>query len=226
MDVGIRERRRLRHGKTEAHTLVRPFFDMIERIITSMDTEAIDRCYELNRKNWNERARIHEKSRFYDLAGLRKGRVSLLPIELAELGNVSGKSLLHLQCHIGADTLSWAMLGADVTGVDLSDDSIEIAQGLTRDLAINATYIRSNVYDLPDVLDEKFDVVFASYGALCWLHDIPRWRTPLRRRRTAISARSPIPISRTTSRVITSHHRVTQAMTNPQFTAIINGHTA
>ncbi len=128
-----------------------------------------------NRENWNELVAIHEKSKFYDLAGFRSGKSSLKSVELEELGDVSGKSLLHLQCHFGLDTLSWARVGAMVTGVDFSDKAIALANSLSKQLEIEATFVCSDVYDLPEVLSDKFDIVFASYGVLCWLPDIRRW---------------------------------------------------
>jgi ubiquinone/menaquinone biosynthesis C-methylase UbiE len=131
--------------------------------------------YETNRKNWNERTPIHARSRFYDLDGFRAGRNALLPIELAEVGDVREKSLLHLQCHIGDDTLSWARLGARVTGVDFSEEALAVACGLRDELGLEARFIHTNIYDLPEVLNEQFDIVFSSYGVLCWLHDIPQW---------------------------------------------------
>jgi SAM-dependent methyltransferase len=131
--------------------------------------------YATNRQNWNEVTPIHAASRSYDLDGFRAGRNALRPIERAEVGDVAGKSLLHLQCHLGDDTLSWARLGARVTGVDFSDEALAVACGLRDELGIDARFIQANIYDLPKVLDEKFDIVFATYGVLCWLHDIPRW---------------------------------------------------
>ena len=131
--------------------------------------------YDTNRQNWNERTPIHVRSRSYDLDGFRAGRNNITPIERAEVGDVSGKSLLHLQCHIGVDTLSWARLGARVTGVDFSEKAIAVARGLSDELGLPARFIHTNVYDLPEVLSDHFDIVFASYGVLCWLHDIPRW---------------------------------------------------
>jgi len=131
--------------------------------------------YETNRQNWNERTRIHACSRAYDLAGFRAGRNALRPIERQEVGEVAGKSLLHLQCHLGTDTLSWARLGARVTGVDFAEEAIAVAQGLNTDLGLDARFIQVNLYDLPAQLTEQFDIVFTSYGVLCWLHDIPRW---------------------------------------------------
>ncbi len=118
---------------------------------------------------------IHEKSKFYDVPGFKAGKSSLKSVELTELGNVSGKTLLHLQCHFGLDTLSWARLGATVTGVDFSDKAIELAQRLGHELSIESTFIRSDVYELPDILSEEFDIVFTSYGVLCWLPDVTEW---------------------------------------------------
>lgn len=131
--------------------------------------------YDTNRRNWNERTPIHARSLSYDLDGFRAGRNSLLPIERVEVGEVNGKSLLHLQCHLGTDTLSWAQLGALVTGVDFSEEALTVARSLNIDLALNARFLQSNIYDLPKVLDAQFDIVYTSYGVLCWLHDIPRW---------------------------------------------------
>ncbi len=88
---------------------------------------------------------------------------------------MDGKSLLHLQCHMGFDTLSWARLGARATGVDLADDAIEVASSLASELGIPARFIAADVYDLGEILDEKFDVVFTSYGVLWWLGDLDEW---------------------------------------------------
>ncbi len=129
-----------------------------------------------NRDLWNELTTIHAQSEFYDVEGFKNGRSSMLyPIELEEMGDVNGKSLLHLQCHFGMDTLSWARLGAKVTGVDFSDKSIELARSLSKELRIEADFICSDIYKLPDVMDEKFDIVYTSAGVLCWLPDLKRW---------------------------------------------------
>src|SRR5215472_4698405 len=110
-----------------------------------------------NRVLWNEITPLHARSAFYDVEGFKRGRNALMSIERDELGDVSGKSLLHLQCHFGMDTLSWARLGATVTGVDFSDEAIATAQSLSQETAIPARFIQSNIYDLPNVLDEQFD---------------------------------------------------------------------
>ena len=130
---------------------------------------------ETNRGLWNRWTRIHERSTFYDLDGFRRGNSSLHTVEREELGDVQGKTLLHLQCHFGMDTLSWARLGARVTGVDLSDDAIALARSLARELGIPAEFVRSDLYALPEVLDGAFDIVHTSYGVLCWLPDLTRW---------------------------------------------------
>jgi 2-polyprenyl-3-methyl-5-hydroxy-6-metoxy-1,4-benzoquinol methylase len=130
---------------------------------------------EVNRRRWNELTAIHEHSDFYDVAGFKAGKSSLRPLEEAELGDVAGKSLLHLQCHFGLDTLSWARKGARVTGVDFAEKAIDRARSLAAEVGLAARFLCSEVYDLPKVLPETFDIVFTSYGALCWLADLPRW---------------------------------------------------
>ena len=125
---------------------------------------------EINREAWNKRTRIHIKSKFYDVNGFMGGSSSLREIELAELNNVENKSLLHLQCHFGLDTLSWARMGAIVTGVDLSTESIEQAKKISRKANIDSTFICGDLYDfeIPGA-SKKFDIVYTSYGAICWL---------------------------------------------------------
>lgn len=131
--------------------------------------------FEANKKAWNNKLQFHIKSKLYDLEGFKKGNTSLKLIELAELGNVINKSMLHLQCHFGQDSLSWQRLGAQVTGVDFSDEAINTAISLNRELKLNAKFICSNVYDLEKHLDEKFDIVFTSYGTIGWLPDLNEW---------------------------------------------------
>ena len=128
-----------------------------------------------NRELWNELTHIHENSDFYDVKRFKANKSTLKPIELAEVGEVSDRSLLHLQCHFGMDTLSWARAGANVTGVDFSDKANALAQSLSRDLNINANFICSDIFDLPQKLTGNFDIVFTSYGVLCWLPDLKRW---------------------------------------------------
>jgi SAM-dependent methyltransferase len=128
-----------------------------------------------NQKHWDRLTAGHEQSEFYDLAGFKAGQDRLRSIELEELGDVAGKSLLHLQCHFGMDTLAWARRGALVTGVDFSQKAIALAQSLSQELAIPARFYCSDIYDLPGVLSEQFDIVFTSYGVLHGLPDLGRW---------------------------------------------------
>lgn len=128
-----------------------------------------------NRALWNELTPIHARAPWYRVEEFRAGENRLDPLVRAEVGDVAGKSLLHLQCHFGLDTLSWARLGARVTGVDLAEDAIALARSLGDELHLPATFVHSNVYDLPQVLDGEFDVVFTSWGVLCWLPDLTRW---------------------------------------------------
>lgn len=129
------------------------------------------------RRNWNERVPGHAASFFYDVDSFRRGKSSLQSLELEELGDVSGKALLHLQCHFGLDTMSWARIGAKATGVDFSEEAITLTRSLSEELYIGARFVLSNVYDLPEVLDEpgRYDILFTSYGVLCWLPDLTRW---------------------------------------------------
>ena len=135
----------------------------------------MDERLKANLDAWNQMARIHAGSRGYRLAEFKAGQNVLKPIELREVGDVRGKSLLHMQCHFGLDTMSWARMGANVTGVDFSDEAIKLARSISGELKIPAQFVQSNIYDAPDVVHEQFDIVFTSYGALCWLPDITRW---------------------------------------------------
>jgi SAM-dependent methyltransferase len=107
----------------------------------------------------------------------RDGRrpIRVRDYEIEEVGPVEGKSLLHLQCHFGLDTLSWARLGANVTGADFGPAAVEAATSLASDVGIEARFIESNLYDLPSNLNAEFDVVYTSRGVLGWLPDIRRW---------------------------------------------------
>lgn len=132
--------------------------------------------YKVNIERWNERAEINAQSKSYDLENFLKGETSLFPIELKELGDeVANKTLLHLQCHFGMDTFSWARKGAIVTGVDFADKAIELAIDLSEKLSIPAKFINANIYDIPKIISETYDIVFTSYGVLNWLPDIKKW---------------------------------------------------
>ena len=106
---------------------------------------------------------------------VRAGGSTLRSIERDELGEVAGKTLLHLQCNMGADTLSWARLGATVTGVDFSHEAISVARRLAKDVGLPAHFIAADIYHLPDALDERFDLVVSTYGTIGFLPDLARW---------------------------------------------------
>jgi SAM-dependent methyltransferase len=128
-----------------------------------------------NCKMWDDLVGIHVDSDFYDMPAFLAGKCTLDPLEVAEIGLVKNKSLLHLQCHFGQDTISWARRGARVTGVDFSSAAINCARQVAKQCQQDARFIEANVYDLDQHLDESFDIVFSSAGVLCWLPDIIRW---------------------------------------------------
>ncbi|MGA2669237.1 MAG: class I SAM-dependent methyltransferase [Ignavibacteria bacterium] len=134
-----------------------------------------DKLIEINKNLWNGKTPIHVKSDFYDVDGFKKGKTSLNFPEIEALGNVKDKSILHLQCHFGLDTLSLARQGAKATGIDLSDKAIETAKSLNSELGLDAEFICTNLYDLKNYLNKKFDIVFTSYGVTCWLPDLDKW---------------------------------------------------
>ncbi len=133
--------------------------------------------YDANKELWDEFARLHyeTESEDYSVKSFLEGQTTLKSYELKEMGNVKGKSLLHLQCHFGLDTLSWAREGATVTGIDISSEGIRLAKLLAKQTKLEAIFIESNLYDLPKVLSEKFDIVYTSIGVLCWLNDLKEW---------------------------------------------------
>src|SRR5574341_1449646 len=133
-----------------------------------------------NRRLWNEWAEINAKSAFYDVAGFKAGRNTLDPLVREEVGDVTAKTLLHLQCHFGMDTLSWARLGAQVTGVDFSERALAIARQLSAELSIPAQFVQSDICELYDALSGQFDIVCTSYGALSWLPDLTCWAEVIR----------------------------------------------
>lgn len=135
-----------------------------------------DQYIDINKKHWNQKVEPHVNSSFYRTQEILDGENSLNEIELKLLGNIEGKRILHLQCHFGLDTISLARMGAEVTGVDFSEQAIEKATQLARSIGLdNVRFIQSDIYALPDVLLESFDVVFTSYGTIGWLPDLLGW---------------------------------------------------
>src|SRR6266576_5763952 len=119
----------------------------------------IDKALRKNRELWDAWTKIHVDSEFYDVESFRNGErpIRVAEYELEEVGSVDGKTLLHLQCHFGLDTLSWARLGATVTGLDFSEEAIAAARTLAGDIGISATFVQSDLYRAPEILDEQFD---------------------------------------------------------------------
>src|SRR3954447_19964513 len=132
----------------------------------ALGRHAMQNPAETNRAHWDQATEIHARGNVYGIEDFRAGACRLHRVEVEELGEVRGKSLLHLQCHFGLDTLSWANLGAIVTGADFSDKAIDLARELSRETGIPATFICSNIYDLPAALEGQFDIVFTSHGVL------------------------------------------------------------
>jgi SAM-dependent methyltransferase len=130
----------------------------------------------LNRANWDSRVPVHLASSFYDLAGFRAGACTLRPFEVCEVGSVAGRSLVHLQCHIGLDTLSWARRGAVVSGLDFSVPAISAASSLAASLGLDVTFVVADVYDAVAAFGgQRFDIVYTGIGALVWLPDVFEW---------------------------------------------------
>ncbi|HEX3537291.1 MAG TPA: class I SAM-dependent methyltransferase [Stellaceae bacterium] len=132
---------------------------------------------ENNRRNWDERVAIHRADRtgFYAIERFLAGDKSLHAIETGELGDISGKRLLHLQCHFGLDTLILARHGADTTGLDFSPAAIAEAQRLAAETGLAAEFVCAELYDGREAVAGEFDVVFTTWGTICWLPDMPRW---------------------------------------------------
>ncbi len=136
-----------------------------------------EQYFEANRKLWDAfaKAHFHTENDEYNVKAFLEGKSTLKQYELEEMGNVEGKSLLHLQCHFGLDTLSWAREEAIVTGIDISGEAIRLAKLLAKQANLEGNFIQSNLYDLPNGLTEKYDIVYTSIGVLCWLNNINKW---------------------------------------------------
>jgi SAM-dependent methyltransferase len=130
---------------------------------------------EANKRLWNEWAGINARSEFYGVERFKQGGIRLREYELEEVGDVVGRDLLHLQCHFGLDTMSWARLGANVTGADFSEESIFTARALAQELSIPARFVVSELTELPSKLKGDFDIVYTSRGVLGWLPDLDAW---------------------------------------------------
>ncbi len=135
----------------------------------------LNKAFQVNKEGWNRKTQVHYESDFYDKFAFAKAKNSLNKYEQEALGDVSGKSLLHLQCHFGQDSLSWVQKGAKVTGVDFSETSIELARKLSAELELPAQFICCNVLDTATHVSDQFDIIFTSYGCIGWLPDLKPW---------------------------------------------------
>ena len=140
------------------------------------DARAMTDWRETNRAYWDERVPTHVESAFYDVDGFLAGQSSLRPFEVEEVGAVAGRTLVHPQCHFGLDTLSWARLGARVTGLDFSARAVAAARDVAARAGLAAEFVQADLYDAVQALGgRRFDVVYTGLGALNWLPDVERW---------------------------------------------------
>jgi SAM-dependent methyltransferase len=137
----------------------------------------MDDHVEMNRRNWDERAAIHARdlTGAYSLDRFRAGEDALHAIEAAELGDISGKRVLHLQCHIGRDTLCLVRRGATVTGLDFSGEALNVARRLSEQTGLKADFVEGTVDQAPHLTPGPFDLVFTTWGTICWLPDVKNW---------------------------------------------------
>jgi SAM-dependent methyltransferase len=147
--------------------------------VTTFDAET-DRMIAANRANWDARAPIHVASAFYGLDGSRPAESWFAPYEWDDLGDLAGRRLLHLQCHLGTETVAFAARGAEVTGLDFSGESLALARGLAADRGLEIDYVRADVHDARAAVEGEFDVVYTGKGSLCYLPDLDRWAAVVR----------------------------------------------
>ncbi len=132
---------------------------------------------EINRRNWDERAIIHarDSTGFYGLDRVRSGEDRLHSIEAAELGDIARKTVLHLQCHMGIDTLRLVRRGAIATGLDFSAEAIRAARRLAEETGLEADFVEGRVDEAPRLAPGPFDLVYVTWGTICWLPDLTVW---------------------------------------------------
>jgi SAM-dependent methyltransferase len=129
----------------------------------------------INKQTWNDKTDVHIASEFYDMKGFLDGKSTLNSIELELLEDISGKNILHLQCHFGQDTMTFSRMGAKATGIDFSDKAVEKAREFSAKLNLDTSFICCDIYDAPKHIDEQFDIVFTSYGTIGWFPDLDKW---------------------------------------------------
>lgn len=140
---------------------------------TSLQLE-LKEYFEANKNAWNQKVRFDIASDYYDIKGFKTGKNSLYPLDIQLLGNIVGKRILHLQSYLGLDSISLSRLGAEVTAIDFCPNAVDFAQNLSRELNTDTKFICSNIYDIDQLDLAKFDIIYMSYGAICWLPDIDK----------------------------------------------------
>ncbi|HEY4163289.1 MAG TPA: class I SAM-dependent methyltransferase [Dongiaceae bacterium] len=131
--------------------------------------------FAINLAWWDGVVETHVGSRFYRVAEFLAGEDTLNPIESAEIGDVRGKRIAHLQCHFGLDTLSLARRGASVRGLDFSPNAVAAAKRLAAEAKLDVRFVESNVYEALTTLGGRHDIVYVTWGAINWLPDLHRW---------------------------------------------------
>lgn len=148
---------------------------MTQEIRSSTEPPSTAAAIDSNRGLWDEWAAIHAEGDWYKLDAVRAGADKLRPYEVDEIGDVTGRTLLHLQCQIGTDSIAWARRGASVTGVDFSPVAVQIASELAAEVGVDAQFVVADVMKLTDHLKGSWDIVYASRGILGWLPDLSAW---------------------------------------------------
>jgi ubiquinone/menaquinone biosynthesis C-methylase UbiE len=133
-----------------------------------------------NQALWDAKTPVHLESDMYDMQAFLAGKNTLDKIELEGVGKVKGKSMLHLQCHFGQDSLCWQRLWSRSNRSDFSAKAIEQARKINQSLELSAKFVQSDIYALPENLDGKFDIIFTSYGTITWLPDLDKWAKVIR----------------------------------------------
>ncbi|MFF4397462.1 class I SAM-dependent methyltransferase [Streptomyces sp. NPDC001480] len=141
-----------------------------------MSIDEHERLMRTNQENWDARTPVHVASRFYGLDQTLDPARWFAPFEWDDLGDIGGRDVLHLQCHLGTETIAFAQRGARTVGLDFSAASVAAARAVADRAGLDVTYVRANVYDAPEALGQQcFDVVYTGKGALCYLPDLPLW---------------------------------------------------
>jgi len=145
---------------------------------TKYEKLCMNKMTQANKQGWDGLAETHYRN--YHIDRLISGKPLLNELITKEVGDVRGKSLVHLLCHIGTDTLSWALLGAQVTGIDISSESLKYAKKLSQQMGIKADFIESDILDIQEKVHTKYDIAFSSTGVLCWVPDIRQYAQAVR----------------------------------------------